>query len=92
MTYKVVDLHKFYLKCRSNYIASYKTDISFNDYLLEFACEMNNNKIHKTIKGIPFQVFDGLDTNKQKINYVYYPLYKKGTIVIKRPETKGAFS
>jgi hypothetical protein len=53
---------------------------------------MNNNKIHKTIKAIPSQVFDELDTNKQKINQVYYPLYKKATIVIKRPETKGVFS
>jgi hypothetical protein len=53
---------------------------------------MNNNKPYRTIKALPTRVFDELETNKQKINYVYYPLYKVGTIVIKRPETKGAFS
>jgi hypothetical protein len=53
---------------------------------------MNNNRKHRIIKAVPTQVFDGLELNKQKVNNVYYPLYKKGTIVIKRPETKGAFS
>jgi hypothetical protein len=37
-------------------------------------------------------VFDGLELNKQKINHVYYPFYKNGTIVIRKPESKGAFS
>jgi hypothetical protein len=37
-------------------------------------------------------VFDGLELNKQKINHVYYDLYKNGTIVIKKPESKGAYS
>jgi hypothetical protein len=53
---------------------------------------MNNNKQHRTIKAVPTQVFDGLELNKQKINHVYYDLYKKGTIVIKKPESKGAFA
>jgi hypothetical protein len=53
---------------------------------------MNNNKVHRIIKAVPTQVFDGLETNKQKINYTYYPLYKLSTIVIKRPESKGVFS
>jgi hypothetical protein len=44
------------------------------------------------IKAIPSNVFDGLELNKQKINHVYYDLYKNGTIVIKRPESKGAFA
>jgi hypothetical protein len=35
------------------------------------------------------QVFQELDTNKQKIVERYYPLYKKGTIVIKKPEKAG---
>jgi hypothetical protein len=35
-------------------------------------------------------VFDGLELNKQEVNYVYYPFYKLGTIVIKRPKSKGA--
>jgi hypothetical protein len=37
-------------------------------------------------------VFDGLELNKQEVNYVYYPFYKMGSIVIKRTESKGAFS
>jgi hypothetical protein len=37
-------------------------------------------------------VFDELELNKQKVNKVYYPFYKVGTIVIKKPESKGAFS
>jgi hypothetical protein len=44
------------------------------------------------IKAVPTQVFDGLELNKQKINRVFYDLYKNGTIVIKRPEHSGAFS
>jgi hypothetical protein len=77
-----------YLKYSQKCIANYKIDISFTDYLLEFVCE-NNNKVHKTIKAIPSQVFQELDTSKQKIVHGYYPLYKKGTIVIKRPERAG---
>jgi hypothetical protein len=41
------------------------------------------------IYDIPEKVFDGLETNKQKTNHMYYP---PDTIVIKRPESKGAFS
>jgi hypothetical protein len=67
-------------------------NITFVDNLLEFACEINNNKEHRTIHAIPVKVFDGLETNKQKINHMYYPLYPPKTIVIKRPESKGAFS
>jgi hypothetical protein len=67
-------------------------NVTFVDCLLEFACEINNNKEHRTIHAIPVQVFDGLETNKQKINYMYYPLYRSDVIVIKRPESKGAFS
>jgi hypothetical protein len=53
---------------------------------------MNNNKQHRTIKAVPTQVFDRLELNKQKINHVYYELYKNGTIVIKKPELSGMFS
>jgi hypothetical protein len=49
--------------------------LSFVDYLLEFACEINNNKKHRTIKAIPEKVFDGLEKNKQKLTTRYYPLY-----------------
>jgi hypothetical protein len=66
--------------------------ISFVDYLLEFTCEINNNQQHRTIRAILEKVFDGLETNKQKINRLYYPHYPPDTIVIKRPESKGAFS
>jgi hypothetical protein len=34
----------------------------------------------------------GLETNKQKINYMYNPRYLSDVIVIKKPESKGAFS
>jgi hypothetical protein len=53
---------------------------------------MNNNREHRIIKVVPTQVFDKLELNKQKVSNVYYPFYKVGTIVIKRPESKGAFS
>jgi hypothetical protein len=49
---------------------------------------MNNNREHRIIKAFPTQVFDGLELTKQKINKVYYPFYKVGTIVIKRPEVR----
>jgi hypothetical protein len=92
MTYKVADLLRFYSNYKKEYVDAYNMDVSFNDYLLEIACEINNNKLHRTIKATPVNVFNELETNKQKVNYVYYPFYKMGTIVIKRPETKGAFS
>jgi hypothetical protein len=38
------------------------------------------------------KIFNELELNKQKVNYIYYPFYKVGTIVIKKPESKGAFS
>jgi hypothetical protein len=38
MSYKVVQLNNMYLKYSQKYIANYKIDISFTDYLLEFAC------------------------------------------------------
>jgi hypothetical protein len=53
---------------------------------------MNNNREHRIIKAVPSQVFDELELNKQEVNNVYYPFYKVGTIVIKRSESKGAFS
>jgi hypothetical protein len=44
------------------------------------------------IKAVPKDVFNLLELNKQKINKKYYDIYDIGTIVIKRSETKGAFS
>jgi hypothetical protein len=92
MTYSIDQLHSEFLKFRTKIQAVHKMNITFVDYLLEFACEINNNKEHRTIHAIPEKVFDGLETNKQKVNYMYYPLYPPETIVIKRPEYKGAFS
>jgi hypothetical protein len=53
---------------------------------------MNNNRKHRMIKAVPTQVFNELELSKKKINYVYYDMYKNGTIVIKRDESSGAFS
>jgi hypothetical protein len=92
MTYNVEQLHSAFLTFRTNYQTVHKMNITFVDYLLEFACEINNNKEHRTIHAIPVQVFDGFETNKQKVNYIYYPRYLSDVIVIKRPESKGAFS
>jgi hypothetical protein len=46
---------------------AYNLDLSFTDYLLD---EINNNKLHRTIKAIRVDVFNELETNKQKVNYV----------------------
>jgi hypothetical protein len=48
--------------------------------------------MHRTIKAVPKHVFNMLEHNKQKINRVYYDIYDVGTIVIKKSESKGAFS
>jgi hypothetical protein len=53
---------------------------------------MNNNRKYRIIKAVPTQVFDELELNNQEINKIFYPSYKNGTIVIKKPESKGAFS
>jgi hypothetical protein len=66
--------------------------MTFVDYLLAFACEINNKRKHRFIKAVPSEVFNELDTNKQTVNQVYYKLYKPGTIVIKSQEGRGAFS
>jgi hypothetical protein len=90
MTYKLQDLINPYRNYKPEYTKLY--NFTFVDYLLEIVCEINNNKQHRMIKAVPTQVFDQLELNKQKINHVYYPSYKNGTIVIKRPESKGEFS
>jgi hypothetical protein len=92
MTYSVEQLHSAFLTFRTNYQAGHKMNVTFVEYLLEFLCEINNNKEHRTIHDIPIRVFDELETNKQKINYMYYPRYLSDVIVIKKPESKGAFS
>jgi hypothetical protein len=92
LTDTIDELHSEFLKFRMKIQVVHKMNITFVDYILEFACEINNNKEHRTIQAIPEKVFDGLETNKQKVNYMYYPLYPPETIVIKRPESKGAFS
>jgi hypothetical protein len=40
------------------------------------------------IKAVPFNVFNYVDTNKQKIIKIDYPRYTIGTIVLKRPTKK----
>jgi hypothetical protein len=92
MTYSLDQLNNEYLKYKEKVEPIHKIPLTFVDYILEFACEINNNKVHRTIQAIPEKVFDGLETNKQKIIHRYYPLYPPETIVIKRPESKGAFS
>jgi hypothetical protein len=81
MTFTIKQLHQKFLE----YQPEKGLPITFVDYLLDFACEINNSKQHRTIKAIPIQVFNELETNKQKINLTYYPLYPYGTIVIKVP-------
>jgi hypothetical protein len=92
MTYKTQDLINNYNRYKLEYTKLYPFNFSFVDYLLEIVCEINNNKEHRIIKAIPTNVFNELELNKQKVNYIYYPFYKVGTIVIKKPESKGAFS
>jgi hypothetical protein len=84
MTYSIKQLYQKYVKLQLPMI--------FVDYLLEFACEINNTRMHRVIKAVPKLVFDELDTNKQEINHEYYNLYKPGTIVVRAQEGKGAFS
>jgi hypothetical protein len=92
MTYSIDQLHSKFLDFKAKIEPVYKTPLTFVDYLLEFACEINNNIVNRTIQAIPEKVFHELETNKQKIVTRYYPLYPPETIVIKRPESKGAFS
>jgi hypothetical protein len=92
MTFSIDQLHANYIEFKARIEPVHKIPLSFVDYLLEFACEINNNKENRTIQAIPEKVFDGLETNKQKKITRYYPLYPPETIVIKRPESKGAFS
>jgi hypothetical protein len=89
LTYSIDKLHTQYLKYKDKIEPVYNIPTSFVDYLLEFACEINNSKKHRIIQAIPYNVFIGLETNKQKIVHRYYPLYKEGTIVIKQFERKG---
>jgi hypothetical protein len=84
MTYSIRRLYKHY--------TTHQLPMTFIDYLLGFACEINNKRKHRIIKAVPTKVFDELDTNKQEVNNVYYNLYKPGTIVIRAQESKGAFS
>jgi hypothetical protein len=84
MTYSIKQLYQKYI--------DQQLPFTFVDYLLDFACEINNNRMHRIIKAVPKLVFDELETNKQEINHEYYNLYKPGTIVIKSQEGKGAFS
>jgi hypothetical protein len=84
MTYTIKQLYNHYTKLQ--------LPMTFVDYLLDFACEINNKRKHRIIKAVPTDVFQELETNKQSINQVYYKLYKPGTIVIKSKEGSGAFS
>jgi hypothetical protein len=69
MTYTIDKLHTEFLKFKAKVEPVHKIPLTFVDYLLEFACEINNNKEHHTIHAIPEKVFDELETKKQKIIY-----------------------
>jgi hypothetical protein len=84
MTYSIRRLYNHYI--------THQLPMTFVDYLLAFACEINNKRKHRIMKAVPTDVFDELDTNKQTINQVYYKLYKPGTIVIRAKEARGTFS
>jgi hypothetical protein len=84
MTYSIRRLYNHYIK--------HKLPMTFVDYLLAFACDINNGRMHRIIKAVPKLVFDELETNKQEVNNVYYKLYKPGTIVVRAQEGRGVFS
>jgi hypothetical protein len=92
ITYKLDNLKIGFRNYKEQFVKIYNMKITFVDYLLEICCEINNNNKHRMIKAVPKDVFNMLEHNKQKINRVHYDLYKIGTIVIKKSETKGAFS
>jgi hypothetical protein len=92
MTYKLDDLKIDFRNYREQFTKIYNFKFTFVDYLLEICCEINNNNKHRMIKAVPKDVFNLLELNKQKINKVYYDIYEIGTIVIKKSESKGAFS
>jgi hypothetical protein len=58
---------------------------SGTDFLIKYACNVNNNRKHRIIKAVPSEVFIGLDTNKQDIVKIDYPLLRQGEIVLKVP-------
>lgn len=53
------------------------------DFLIKYACNINNNKRHRMIRAVPSEVFNGLDSNKQDIIKIDYPLLQVGDIVLK---------
>jgi hypothetical protein len=55
MTYSIKRLYNHYI--------THQIPMTFVDYFLNFACEINNNKKHRIIKAVPIQVFKELETN-----------------------------
>jgi hypothetical protein len=88
-TYSINRLYSEYERYRDRFVSIYNIPLTFVDYLLHLACEVNNRKKHTTTKAIPYDTFNELETSKQKIVERYYPLYDKGTIVMKQFERKG---
>jgi hypothetical protein len=88
-TYSIKRLYADYEKYKDKFESVYNIPLTFVDYLLHLACEVNNRKKHTTTKAVPYDTFNELETNKQKIVKRYYPMYKEGTIVMKQFERKG---
>jgi hypothetical protein len=76
--YDPVDIYKYYRSRGHNY--------TMTNTILFLACHFINNRVNRTIKNKPDDVFNLREHNEQKVNRVNYPLYKERTIVLKIPE------
>jgi hypothetical protein len=64
-----------FIKTLKNFILKILVDpnVKFNKFadlttqLIQKACEIYNNRFHRTIKARPIDVFEGRDINKQEI-------------------------
>jgi len=81
MKYDPVYIYNYYIAKGYNY--------TMTNAILFVACHYINNRVNRTIKNKPRDVFERLEQNKQDITHVRYPLYKERTIVLKIPERAG---
>jgi hypothetical protein len=58
---------------------------SGTDFLIKYACNVNNIRKHRMIKAVPYEVFTGLDSNNQNVVKIDYPVLMQGDIVLKIP-------
>jgi hypothetical protein len=79
--YDPVYIYNFYKAKGYNY--------TMTNAILFLACYYINNRVNRTIKNKPHDVFEKLERNNQEIVHVNYPLYKERTIVLKIPERAG---